>query len=80
MRSILLAFCMVYVCIPYHVAYEQLAELSEEEWEGIVERFVNKKNPPASLKLRNKRTYRGITRMFKATSSMMDDVSMETIH
>ena len=38
---IVLAFCMVDVCILYHVGYEQLAELSEKEWDGIVERFMN---------------------------------------
>ena len=36
---------MVYVCLLYNVGYEQLAELPEEKWEGIVERFVNKKIP-----------------------------------
>ena len=41
MYYIVLAFCMIYVCVLYHVGYEQLAELWEEEWNAIAERFVN---------------------------------------
>lgn len=37
---IVLAFCMVYVCILYHVGYVELSELPEEEWRAVVRKMI----------------------------------------
>lgn len=36
---VVLAFCMVYGCILYHVGYEELAELPEKEWRAVVRKM-----------------------------------------
>lgn len=38
---IVLAFCMVYVSVLYHVGYVELSELAEEEFTEMARKLIN---------------------------------------